>query len=46
MRFIFSFLFSIVHRLGSIVVNAHAELARNLVARHPDADRPHQAKRG
>lgn len=46
MRFIFSFLFSLLHRLGSIVLNAHAELARNLFARHPDADRPHQVRRG
>lgn len=46
MRFIFSFLFSIAHRLASIIIGAHVELTRNLVARHPDADRPHEVKRG
>jgi len=46
MRFVVSFLFSVAHRLASIIFNAHAELASNLFARHPDTARPHQIRRG
>jgi len=49
MRFIgkiLVFLFSLFHRLLMLIINAHIEVIRNLFMRHPDANRPHQVKRG
>ena len=40
------FVFSLLHRLVSIVVGAHVFMLRNLFSRHPDAARPRAVKRG
>jgi hypothetical protein len=40
------FLFSLVHWLVMGIIGAHVNVARNLVARDPDADRPRQVRRG